>query len=317
MIQWKVERLTLSRDVGSVSTRATVLNEQRINEDRTVYIEVSAENNSYMIAAVIDGAAPLHIESTSPKRLTPGALVAEIIEETIIHGDPHSPLKEMLLEANKRIRQISLQYGVDYAKPETIWAAAVSLIRLDSYGRLEYVHIADTVILVARLENVFLLSRDQVEPFDREVLRAIQEARKNVTQHQDALRDQVRSLMQEQKAKANSMDGLGYGAINGMADSQVEQYLINGTRQIDQHVEFIALLTDGMLPPSDAMGQQPDWLRIANILRQNGLVGLASHTRQIERNDPLLEKPRVKLHDDASGILIRIRHQKSSCRACR
>ena len=78
---------------------------------------------------------------------------------------------------------------------------------------------------------------------------------------------------------------------------------------ITPDTQFIALMTDGLLPPPKWIGQERNWGQIAQILRLGGLKGLFEHTRKIERDDSQLDYPRVKMHDDATGMLIRINHQ--------
>lgn len=301
MITWQVESLSVSRQSNDL-----LLNKGYINEDRWVAREMVSGRRNCLLAGVIDGAAPLVSSRGLPLGETAGSLVSEIIKESIMSADSNQSLKSMLLDANRRIRHASLYYGVDYARPETMWAAAASLVRLNSAGNLEYAHIADTTILVAGTERGDVLTRNQVYSFDCNIFWAMYEARRRGILDPDGQVAFARTEMIAQKALANAPKGAGYGAINGMEENRIEEYIEEGSIKMNNEVRFVALLTDGMLPPPTKIGESPDWQHIVSILRWNGLEGLFFHTRQIEESDPWLKLPRVKNHDDATGVLIHL-----------
>lgn len=299
MITWEVEKFSRSKHCIDLSD-----SNKYPNEDRYVDRFEALDGVPSFFAGVIDGAAPL----ISPiSETTPGELVAQTIRKTFMEVDPRSNLIDMLIEANRGVRSISQAHEVDFERPEALWAAAVSVVKINSLRLLKYVHIADTVILVISNDQEILLTQNQVEPFDRQVLVKMQEVRRNNNYDYQVQVKHARPMMIAQKALANSPDGHGYGAVNGMPDDQVRAYIQSGEIEITPDIEIIALMTDGLLPPPKWIGQERNWGQIAQILRSRGLKGLFKHTREIERSDPQLHHPRVKMHDDATGILIRIK----------
>jgi hypothetical protein len=277
-----------------------------LNEDRWVVQEVGLHPVTVLIAGVIDGAAPLVSDEKLPEGVTAGDLAAEGAKEVLSSVDPRASLKSMLLQVNRHIRHISLHHKVDYARPEALWAVAASLIRLDRSGRLEYAHIADTAIILVTAEGERVLSHDQVGFFDQAPLLRMQEARRQGILDPEEQVEFARPEMVRIKGLANAPAGAGYGALNGMPDDEVEAYIEEGELSLTSSAQFVALVTDGMLPPPTSIGQDQDWPQIASILGNDGLAALLAHTRQIERSDPWLERPRVKMHDDATGVLIRL-----------
>jgi len=110
--------------------------------------------------------------------------------------------------------------------------------------------------------------------------------------------------------------GQGVGVLDGL--SELRYFVQTGTLSLDRAL-FVCVLTDGLLWPASADEVFASDADIATALMHerrafmadqilaHGLAGYLARLRQAEREDADHEQyPRIKTHDDATGILLRL-----------
>jgi len=109
--------------------------------------------------------------------------------------------------------------------------------------------------------------------------------------------------------------GQGVGVLDGLPE--LRYFVQTGALSLDRAV-FAGVLTDGLLWPesagevfapdedSAAALAQERRAFMAEQIRTRGLAGYLALLRQVERDDADHEQyPRLKTHDDATGVLLR------------
>jgi hypothetical protein len=193
-------------------------------------------------------------------------------------------------------------------------------------GTLHYAHAGDTLLLVAYEDGrVTIPTRPAGPGFDDEVLRTADKLRemhpdlsfRELVQHQ-----QIRTLNLETGLRHNYVDehGLpqprqGVGVIDGLPE--LRYFVQSGKVPLDG-VAFVCVMTDGLEWPADAQeafASDPDEAAtrqqardefMARKIDELGLQGYLDLLRRAEAGDPDHERyPRMKTHDDATGVLLR------------
>jgi hypothetical protein len=248
---------------------------------------------------VFDGAGAVE----SRKEGLTGRDAAIAASEIVSLSEPNLSPSELLKLANDRIGEINRASGNDFGDPLSLCGAVGAIVKIDELARkVEFALIGDTVVIVGYSDGGFeAFSAREFEKFSRRTFIAMMEARSRAALEPARQIDWARPQLIENRKMANSPDGEGHGVLNGM-DSAM-QYEKTGRIQSEK-LEFVAVITDGMLLPEPGIDTQKDLALEVRKIREVGLQGLLDETRAIESDDPWLLKPRTKVHDDATGVLV-------------
>lgn len=191
---------------------------------------------------------------------------------------------------------------------------------------LRFVSAGDTALLVVMRDgSVSIPTENQVEQHDNQVLKAalaLRSAKPDLTFRELVQQPQIRKLNLNTGLKHNYVDehGLpqphqGIGAVNGQPE--LRYFLQHG--EIDLNgVAYVCVMTDGLEWPASAdeiFSETPDDTRaqrderrafMAAEMGKRGLAGYLTLLREVEDRDGDHENyPRMKTHDDATGVLLR------------
>lgn len=181
----------------------------------------------------------------------------------------------------------------DLASPG-VPAAAVAIIRKRA-GVLDYLVLADTVIVIDMGTEIRVVSDSRVDEAAPEALAATREVAIGTPEHQAA----VARMSVEQLKKRNIPGGYWVAAAEREAafNAVVGQVPVGDVRRV-------AIFTDGASRAVDTF-QQMDWAACLDYLQEHGPRGLIRHVRQIEETDPVgMRWPRFKVSDDATVAIV-------------
>lgn len=206
-------------------------------------------------------------------------------------------------------------------------ACVVTLAEYDpATNDLRWAHAGDTALIVAYDDGrVEFPTAAHAPEFDNALTRAALKLR---GEHPDmpfrALAEQpeVRKLNLNNGLRHNYVDkhglpqpGQGVGVLDGLPE--LRYFVQTGTLSLDR-VRFAGVLTDGLLWPTStdevfapdtetatALAEERRAF-MAEQIRERGLAGYLALLRYAEREDADHETyPRLKTHDDATGVLLR------------
>lgn len=206
-------------------------------------------------------------------------------------------------------------------------ACVVTVIDYDPAAHsLEWAHAGDTALIVAYEDGrVEVPTNSDGVDFDGALKKT---ARKLKAQHPDLTFRELAQLPEVQKLNLNSgirhnfvdKHGLpqprqGIGVINGM--SELRYFVRTGSLSLEG-VLFVLVLTDGLEWPADAeevfaptpeaaaARRQERLAHMTTRIADHGIGGYLALLRDAEEHDPDHEQyPRLKTHDDATGVLLR------------
>ncbi len=205
-------------------------------------------------------------------------------------------------------------------------AAVMTLIEVDPRGGLlRFAHVGDTALLIAYADGRFTVPTRQRTALDGDLLRLVQRLRADAPDQ--SFREAAHHLEVERKNLLNALahnyvdeHGLpqptrGIGVLDGLPELR---YFVQTGEVSLEGVLFVCAMTDGLLwPPSAEEAFADDPARAAELRRQRfafmaeqiagrGLRGYLTALRAAEAADPDHERyPRLKTHDDATGVLLR------------
>ncbi len=259
----------------------------RINEDSYLVDETQG------LFAVFDGASSL-----TPYRDDAGRTGARVASETardVFATDVSDTIFDTAIKANQAIESAHLRASINTSTPLNRFATTIAAIKV-SHHTIEAVQIADSIVIVEYTDghvDAPLGYHDQ----DLAIMRRWQEL---ANQGHTNIRPFILHDLEELRANSN----VTYGVLNG--DKRAEKWL-KAIELQRASVQSILLITDGLLLPKENPDTQEKWQDYIEICRQVGLQGLFNKVRSIEADDPGLTRyPRFKLHDDATGIFIRL-----------
>jgi hypothetical protein len=283
-----------------------------INEDALVSLEDTA------IYSVIDGATGLGGLS--------GSIASNIIKKAIIEEE--GKLLNRILKGNILLGQKAVEeYGdksvefLEQIPKNKRSSCGIAAIQLDRSGyMMDYVTAGDCMIFLQfKDKKIRQLTFDLIDRLDataiqmahsewRELLANELEdpnewGLEKIFETQKKIRFSINETLIKNRNKMNTQEG--YGIIDG-SDS-VKNYLEYGTVPL-VNVKKILLLSDGMKIHSHRQEQiENEWLHTAEIAFEHGLAFLEKTILDIEEKDPsCYQYPRLKQHDDKSGILLGI-----------
>ena len=268
-------------------TRITQLSEKGVrplNED-TVLI-----NKSSGIFGIFDGASSLDSFLSADKKT--GAYIASHIAHDVFLKSKQSLINtlqatDIAIEEAHRINHIDITNSANRFNT----TAAVVKIRDDV---AELLQVGDSIILVVTKDGQVTVPLD----YDDRDLALMRKWRKLADQG----RTNIRQLIANDVIELRKLGNKTYGTLNG--DGKATSFSQSMTVEL-KNIATILILSDGMFIPKADPGADEDWKLCAKLYREGGLRKLYETVRNIEKSDPdLIQYPRFKLHDDASGVAI-------------
>ena len=278
--------------------------------------------------------------------ITPAALSATITRDAILTYlgtlAPYTELSPtaLLLHANQVLRDLLDDVAPDIFSAEAIIrdyphhaellndprkirlflpAAVATLAVIDTdLQTLYYGHIGDTTLILCYPDgSVKVPTRDQVQAKAGSALyAAVQEVAGNGLSMQELIdHPLIRALDRDQRIYHNYVDEngktapqYGTGVINGLP--ALADYIRTDMVSLE-NVAAVILASDGFLLPDNPLKPRYDLptraSRMWQMIRQQGVHHYLSHLRAEERADADREKyPRLKLHDDATGVVLHL-----------
>jgi len=239
--------------------------------------------------AVIDGATSL-VEFNDEDGNSGGRIAADIVKKALETGEN---LKESVIDANNNLRKAMEESGISTHIKESLWSAAVAAVKIKG-SNAECLSIADCVILGIKEDG----KAELIIPYHDHDTKTMIEWKRLADRKVKDIWTTIKPLTDKIRRRAN----IDYGTLN--SEDSFEKFIRLKTINIKKYVK-IALLSDGMFLPNEDPQQEPDWQKMADIIRAGGPKALLEEVRKLEKSDPLCWKyPRFKQHDDATAVVI-------------
>lgn len=317
----------------------------RVNEDACYFVTNTDESLAVVIDGASQRIKLPQLDTLIdaaglPANATAAAFVATQTRN-FIAGNTHLPPEELIIGANDHLRA-RLETVInplsaaaiaallpEYA--DMLWddprllrlmlpACVVTVARINhAENTLDFAHIGDTA-LIAFYESgeVEQVTADQMDRHDRDALKlALNVQAEAGAAHLSDVLDHPRVATKNEGNGIyhNYVDDngatdqrLGVGVIDGLPE--ISAYIQTGQLSLDG-VESLLLCSDGF--PLPAPLDESDTQRTQRLkdmhrhISQHGLRDYVDHLRQVEADDWHRDAfPRFKVHDDATGLLLRL-----------
>jgi serine/threonine protein phosphatase PrpC len=269
-------------------------------------------NRERGIFAAIDGATGLGGLS--------GDVAAKIVKDNL-QKDSNTTLKEKVQAGNTQLRnkteQLTNQSLQNIPKHERS-TCGLAAIQLNPYT-LDYISYGDCMLILQYADySIRIVTYDHLDVLDSKSIQRLhqmlekEEATRKLElnklpEEQIELiykknRSNLTPLLQENRNKLNTKEG--YGIIDGSKESL--EFMEYGSIPLI-NVQKILLLSDGLKMHNhrNDTTNKNGWELSANIAFRHGIKELFNQIMKIEVSDPAcVEYPRLKQHDDKTGILI-------------
>jgi hypothetical protein len=262
-----------------------------VNEDAVGFVDGSAW--------VIDGATGF-----GPRRYTPGESDARWYAQTLDGGLRAAAAREgfmpqaMLAAAITDVADQFAALGIEVPAAEDVPAAAVAVVRATAAG-LAYAILGDCALLAPAEGRVRVINDPIVGAFDRRFAEEISVLHAEGILDPASVTARMAASINRVRQSMNRPDGYWIAALMPEAAQHAESGILSFESGTD-----ILLASDGLLRLIEPFhAYDPAGLLAA--AGRNGLRSLLHELRGIERADPNgREFPRLKAHDDASGLLL-------------
>lgn len=250
-------------------------------------------NEAANIYGVVDGATSL-----SPYRnkegMTGGYLAAQLAAAFFGEADGQA-LEKIAVQANERLREVMEAEGVDVLDASALWSAAYVIVKVNPHS-IDYIQSGDCMLLCKYRDGAIrVLTHTQVAHVDRLTLNRMEELRASGVEDPAELRRLLLPLLQDNRRKANTLEG--YGVMNGSPEFPL--FLEKGTFN-RANVESLYLITDGLYSGAES------WGSLLDSIDAKGLEGYTDELYAAEQEDAkLLIVPRLKRSDDKTGLVLR------------
>lgn len=206
-------------------------------------------------------------------------------------------------------------------------ASVCTLVEYDPAAhRLRYAHSGDTALMIVNHDGrVSFPTRDDVAQSDHALMRTALKTRRyhpGLSFREVVKLPEVKRFNLDSALTHNFVDefglpqpGRGVGVIDGLPEYR---YFVQAGQVELDGAALICVMTDGLEWPASARelftddpGEAADWMRqrqafMAEQIVRHGLAGYLRQLRSAEAGDADHEKyPRMKTHDDATGVLLR------------
>lgn len=203
--------------------------------------------------------------------------------------EPPQTLREVLSDGIRRVA--AMHPECDLSHPGTP-SAGVAIVRLNS-ERLEYLVLADTVIVVRTHDGSTVLTDDRV----REAARKERDFATALPLGSGERNDALQRMKRREQELRNRIGGFWVAA----ADPSVAEHAIVGSFALEE-ATAIAVLTDGAARSVIPFGIIT-WADVLRILDTDGPAELIHQVRTIEKSDPEAKRwKRTKGSDDATVV---------------
>ncbi|MFD0675820.1 MULTISPECIES: protein phosphatase 2C domain-containing protein [unclassified Paenibacillus] len=268
------------------------------NEDALVM------NEGLHIYGVLDGATSIH-PYRGPNQETCGylasACIKHYLEDLRAEEVDSTTLKQVVIQANKRLRDKMVEAGVNIADKVSLWTSALALIRVHDYS-VDYAQVGDCMIAaVYEDKSVRVVSRDQVAHIDLESKRIWEEGIRNGITSREQLWEMVKPVIIKNKSRMNTIGG--YSVLSGepeLADL-VEYGTLNRI-----NLKAMLMVTDGLFHPVERGSNDSGGLeRLVQAVMEKSLSSYADWLISLEVEDSNCQKyPRFKVSDDKTAVWI-------------
>jgi serine/threonine protein phosphatase PrpC len=185
---------------------------------------------------------------------------------------------------------------INIFKKEALWGTDAAVVRIKE-DYLEFFQIGDSLIVVIFKNGKYKLLTKYVDT-DKETLVKW----KNLA---DKGERNIREKLNSQLIKVRRRVNIDYGTLNG--EKEAVNFFEVGKFKI-KNLETIILFTDGLFLPKKNPTEREDWNKFVKLYKKSGLKSILNYIRSIENRDPdSVLYPRLKKHDDATAIAIKIR----------
>ncbi|XXM71453.1 protein phosphatase 2C domain-containing protein [Lysinibacillus sphaericus] len=266
-------------------------------------------NETHGLFAVIDGATGLGG--------LPGDVASRILKETF-ESNPSTPLKSLIEEANQNLSKETQQLtgaelgSIPKYKRSTCGLSAVQLVNKDT---IQFIAAGDCMLFIQHHDHTIRqMNYDHLDRLDAQSIaffhQLLKEKESGLGQSLNSLpsielqqvledcRSAISGLLKQNRNRLNTPDG--YGVIDGSPDAM--HFLESGCIPL-MNVKGILLLSDGLKLHKNEKG----WEESAQFAFTHGVQSLLDEIHTAEQQDPAcISWPRLKKHDDKTGILIRI-----------
>jgi serine/threonine protein phosphatase PrpC len=274
----------------------TIQGSNSLNEDALLVREGAR------VFAVLDGSTSLH-PYRGPNGETGGYLASRLVRDALnaLSDDElrHADLRQLVLDANAKLRAEMLRQGVDVRDKLALWTTCIALARV-SETAVEYVQAGDCMIVAIYGDGCIRpLTRDPVAWLDREAKRVMEEARScGISDRGELFAAAAYPTMQSNRRRMNTLTS--YTVVSG--EPELADLLESGVaNRID--LAKLLLVTDGLFPPPGIQEEPFPWL--AEQIEQRTLAGYADWLCALEAGDPDCSRyPRYKRSDDKTAIYI-------------
>lgn len=250
-------------------------------------------NETANIYGVVDGATSLSTYRNK-EGMTGGYLAAQLAAAFFGEADGQA-LEKIAVLANERLREVMEAEGVDVLDASALWSAAYVIVKVNPHS-IDYIQSGDCMLLCKYRDGaVRLLTHTQVAHIDRLTLNRMEELRASGVGDLAELRRLLLPLLQDNRRKANTLEG--YGVMNGSPEFPL--FLEKGTFN-RANVESLYLITDGLYSGTES------WESLLDSMDAKGLKGYTDELYAREQEDAmLLAVPRLKVSDDKTGLVLR------------
>jgi hypothetical protein len=284
------------------------------------------------------GLKPL-LAKWSEQPMTPAGLAARVTRDAV-DATRHLAPRDRLLAANRELhRQLVDVYGAltpdaiigqephvrDIGRDPRLFrlvlpACVATLAEVDlAARRLTYAHAGDTALFVWYADGRI----DKVPSGDLAGREGEFLARAWAMQDRPPDGSFVQPMRGEDLVLADKLTGIFHNYVDehGNTDPALGVAVINGLPQLDAYLmsgEFdltgatgVLVCSDGLLWPAErsAPPDDPDrrWAYMRDTIQRDGLKTYFRQLRELEASDPRCQRfPRFKVHDDATGLYLRL-----------
>jgi serine/threonine protein phosphatase PrpC len=265
-----------------------------LNEDAYVI------NDQQGIYGVIDGVSSL-VPYTDEHNRTGGWIAANLVKSYFEQLTDGEDLCRQVGIVNQLMREKMEAAGVEFNKKESLWGAALALVKLHE-SSIQFVQTGDCMIFAVYANGkIRALTHPQTDHIEQHALKKWADGVRRGIATRAELYQLVKDDLIQNRHRSNQPDG--YGVLNG--EHAAVDYLEAG-RINRANVKQLILLTDGLFMPSAKENVSFPWEETVTPIVENGLHAYADELLHLENSDPeCLKYPRFKKSDDKTGMVIR------------